>query len=179
MPQRGILQLAKNVKHKTKPQRGDMLIMANTYSQIYIHIVFSVRRKIKIIPKEHREELHKFITGIIRNRNQKVLAIFAMPDHIHIFVSLKPEISISDLARDIKASSSKFINRKNWIRGTFNWQNGFGAFSHSKSNVETVIRYILNQEKHHKTANFKEEYIKFLIEKGIKYDDRYLFDLDD
>lgn len=150
--------------------------MANTYSQIYIQIVFAVKGRQNLIAKENREELHKFITGIITNREQKLLAIFAMPDHVHILIGLKPSISISDLVRDIKAGSSKFINDSKWIKGKFNWQEGFGAFSYSKSNLDNVVKYILNQEERHQKKTFKNEYLDFLEKFEIEYDSKYLFE---
>ncbi len=150
--------------------------MANTYTQIYIQIVFTVKGRQNLILKENREELHKFITGIVNNRNQKLLAVFAMPDHIHLLVSISPSISISDLVRDIKAGSSKFINEKGWINGKFSWQEGYGAFSYSRSSVDAVVKYILNQEEHHKKKTFKEEYLDFLQRFEIRYDPQYLFD---
>lgn len=150
--------------------------MANTYSQIYIQIVFAVKGRQNLITKEKREELHKFITGIVSNREQKLLAIFAMPDHVHILVGMKPNIALSDLVRDIKAGSSKFINDSKWINGKFNWQEGYGAFSYSKSQLDNVIKYILNQEEHHKKQTFKQEYHSFLEKFEIKYDKKYLFE---
>lgn len=150
--------------------------MANTYTQIYIQIVFAVKGRQNLISKEHREELHKFITGIVSNRSQKLFAIFAMPDHVHILVSIHPNISISDLVRDIKAGSSKFINDSKWINGKFNWQEGYGAFSYSKSGVDNVVKYILNQEEHHKNKTFKDEYLDFLQKFEIQYDEKYVFD---
>ena len=150
--------------------------MANTYTQIYIQIVFTVKGRQNLIPKQNREELHKYITGIITKRNQKLLAIFAMPDHIHLLVGMKPNISISDLVRDIKAGSSKFISDNNWIKGKFSWQGGFGAFSYSKSQIDNVVKYILNQEKHHKTTTFKDEYLDFLKKFEIDYNENYLFE---
>jgi REP element-mobilizing transposase RayT len=150
--------------------------MPNTYSQIFIQIVFTVKGRENLIQKKHREELHKLITGIVKNRDQKLLSIFAMPDHVHILIGLKPNISISDLARDIKAGSSKFINDNKWINGKFNWQEGFGAFSYSKSQVDTVVNYILNQEEHHKKETFKTEYLNFLNKFEIDYDEKYLFE---
>jgi putative transposase len=150
--------------------------MPNTYSQIYIQIVFAVKGRPNLIPKHNREELHKFITGIVKTRKQKMLAIFCMPDHTHILVGLTPDISISDLARDIKAGSSKFINDNNWFKGKFNWQEGFGAFSYSRSQIDIVIKYILNQEEHHKKKTFREEYMEFLKKFEIEYDEKYLFD---
>ncbi|MBA3704546.1 MAG: IS200/IS605 family transposase [Bacteroidetes bacterium] len=150
--------------------------MSNTYSQIYIQVIFAVKGKQNLIAKQNREELHKYITGIVQNREQKMLSIFCMPDHTHLLIGLKPSISISDLVRDIKAGSSKFINDKQWIQGKFNWQEGFGAFSYSRSQLDTVIKYILQQEEHHKKLTFKEEYIDFLNKFAIEYDDKYLFD---
>jgi putative transposase len=150
--------------------------MANTYSQVYIQIVFAVKGRQNLIEKENREELHKFITGIVSNRDQKLLAIFAMPDHVHILVGMKPNIAISDLVRDIKAGSSKFINDSKWINGKFNWQEGYGAFSYSKSSIDNVVKYILNQEEHHNKKTFKEEYFDFLKKFEIEYDEKYVFD---
>jgi len=150
--------------------------MANTYTQIYIQIVFAVKGRQNLIPKQHREELHKFITGIVSNRGQKLFAIFVMPDHVHLLLSIRPNILTSDLVRDIKAGSSKFINDNRLIVGKFNWQEGYGAFSYSKSQVDNVVKYILNQEEHHKKKTFKEEYLDFLRKFDIKYDDKYLFE---
>ncbi|MDQ1096127.1 MULTISPECIES: IS200/IS605 family transposase [Chryseobacterium] len=150
--------------------------MANTYTQIYIQIVFTVKGRQNLILKKYREELHKFITGIVNHRRQKLFAVFAMPDHIHMLVSLSPTISISELVRDIKAGSSKFINEKGWTNGKFNWQEGYGAFSYSRSNLDSVVNYILNQEEHHKKKTFKEEYLDFLQKFEIQYDPKYLFE---
>ena len=150
--------------------------MANTYTQLYIQIVFAVNGRKSLIDKQNREELHKYITGIVTKRDQKLLAIFAMPDHIHLLVSIKPNISISDLVRDIKAGSSKFITDNNWIKGKFSWQEGFGAFSYSKSQMDNVVNYILNQEVHHKKKAFKEEYLDFLKKFEISYNEKYLFE---
>lgn len=150
--------------------------MANTYTQIYIQIVFAVSGRQNLISKENREELHKFITGIVTNRKQKLFAVFAMPDHVHILVSMSPAISISDLVRDIKAGSSKFINDKGWVKGKFNWQEGYGAFSYSKSSIDAVVKYILNQEEHHKKKTFKEEYFDFMQKFEIEYDPKYVFE---
>ncbi|HEY9220444.1 MAG TPA: IS200/IS605 family transposase [Lutibacter sp.] len=150
--------------------------MPNTYSQIYIQIVFTVKGRQNLIDKKYKEELQKFISGIVHKRQQKLLAIYAMPDHIHILVGIKPNIAISDLVRDIKAGSSKFINDNRWINGKFNWQEGFGAFSYSRNQIDNVIKYIANQEEHHKKTSFKEEYIDFLKTYEIDYDENYLFE---
>lgn len=150
--------------------------MPNTYSQLYVQIVFAVKGRKNLISKQNREELHKYITGIVTNKKQKMLAVFAMPDHIHILVGIKTNISVSDLTRDIKASSSKFINEQKWMPIKFCWQEGFGAFSYSRSQIDTVIKYILNQEEHHKKKSFKEEYLKILQKFEIEYDEKYLFE---
>ncbi|RCU42804.1 IS200/IS605 family transposase [Chryseobacterium lacus] len=149
--------------------------MANTYTQIFIQIVFAVKGRQNLIPVENRE-LHKFITGMVQHRGQKLFAVFTMPDHIHMLVSVKPTILISDLVRDIKAGSSKFINDKKWMNNKFNWQEGYGAFSYSKSSVDLVVKYILNQEEHHKTKSFKTEYLDFLEKFNINYNSEYLFE---
>ena len=150
--------------------------MANTFSQIYIQIVFSVKGRLNLIPQNHKEELHKYITGIITNRKQKLLAINCMPDHTHVFVGIKPTCYLPDLVRDIKSVSSGFIKDKKKILRNFSWQEGYGAFSYSHSQLTNVIKYINNQEKHHKKRAFKEEYIELLQKFEIDYDERYLFD---
>ncbi len=150
--------------------------MANTFSQIYIQIVFAVEGRQNLIRPEWREELHKYITGIVIKRGQKLIAIFCMPDHIHLLVGIKPSIAISDLVRDIKTGSSNFINGKGWIRGRFNWQEGFGAFSYSRSQIDAVSKYILEQEIRHTDRSFKTEYIGLLEKFEVEYDEKYLFD---
>ena len=150
--------------------------MPNTYSQIYIQIVFAVKGRQNLIAKEYRQELQKYITGIVQNREQKMLSIFSMPDHTHLLVGMKPSLAISDMVRDIKAGSSQFINDKEWINGKFHWQEGFGAFSYSRSQIDHVIKYILNQEEHHRKVSFKEEYLDFLKKFEVEYDEKYLFD---
>lgn len=151
--------------------------MANTYSQIYIHIVFTPAHRHCLIPKLHKEELHKYITGIVQNKGHKLLAINAMPDHIHMFVGLKPTASVSHLVRDIKNNSSGFINDQQWIRGKFNWQEGYGAFSYGHSQIDTVVKYIQHQEEHHKKQSFQEEYLALLQKFDVAYDKKYVFDL--
>lgn len=150
--------------------------MANTDTQIYLQIVFAVKYRQKLIAEAHREELHKFITGIVQNRGHKLLAVFCMPDHAHILVGFQPVGSISDLVRDIKAGSSKFINEQQWVRGTFRWQEGFGAFSYSQTNIHSVIHYILNQEAHHSKQTFEDEYLDMLTKFEVEYQLRYVFD---
>ena len=150
--------------------------MANTYTQLYIHIVFAVKGRQNLISKIWKDELYKYITGIVINEGQKLIAINGMPDHIHILVGSKPNKALSDLVRDIKANSSRFINEKKWINGKFEWQTGFGAFSYSHSQLTNVINYIQNQEEHHKKKTFKEEYVDFLKAFDIDYNNQYLFD---
>jgi putative transposase len=150
--------------------------MSNTYSQIYIQIIFAVQGRECFIKEKFREELQKYMAGIIANKKQKLYAIYCMPDHTHLLVSLKPDIVISDLTRDIKANSSSFIKEKNWGNSLFSWQEGFGAFSYSKSQSQNVVRYILNQPEHHKKKTFRQEYLEFLKRFEVEYDERYLFE---
>ncbi|MCX6230056.1 MAG: IS200/IS605 family transposase [Bacteroidetes bacterium] len=150
--------------------------MPNTFTQITIHLIFSVKNRNALITKSFREQLHKYITGIITNQKQKLLAINAMPDHIHILIGLSPSTSLSDLVREIKSESSRHINENKLSEIKFNWQEGFGAFSYSRSQRDNVINYILNQEKHHKKLNFKEEYLNILEKFEIEYEEKYLFD---
>ena len=149
--------------------------MANTYTQIHIQAVFAVRNRNCIIMKSWKDELYKYMTGIIQNQDHKVLAINGMPDHIHIFFGMRPTQSLSDLMQDIKGDSSRWINKKGFVPGCFSWQQGFGAFSYSKSSISNVIRYIQNQEAHHKKRTFIEEYLEFLKMFEVDYDERYIF----
>lgn len=153
-----------------------MLQMANTYTQIYMHVVFAVSGRQNLISGKNKEELHKYIAGIISQQNQKLIAINSMPDHIHMLIGLKPDMALSSLVREIKASSSKFINERQWVRGRFNWQEGFGAFSYSHSQLNAVITYIRDQEQHHKRHSFKAEYLSLLKRFAVTYEDRYVFD---
>jgi REP element-mobilizing transposase RayT len=150
--------------------------MADTFSQIYIHLVFSVKGRQNIIHKTWREELFKYVSGIIKGRDQKVFAIGGMPDHIHILISLRPNYLVSELVNSVKTNSSKWINSKGFIKGKFNWQEGYGAFSYGQSQLDHVIQYINNQELHHQRKSFKEEYIELLEKFNIKFDEKYLFD---
>lgn len=150
--------------------------MANVFSQIYLHLVFTPLGRENAIPQKHKEELQKFTTGIITNMKHKLLAINFMQDHVHIFAGYNPSQPIPDLVRDIKANSSRFINEKKWIAGKFRWQEGYGVFSYSRSQINYVINYINSQEKHHRTTTFKEEFLKILDKYEVDYDPRYLFD---
>ena len=150
--------------------------MANTYTKLYIQIVFAVKGRASLIREEFRDELQKYITGIIQNKKQKLYAIYCMPDHVHIFVSMGPELAISDLMRDVKANATSFINDKRWVEGHFEWQRGFGAFSYSESQVKAVVNYVLNQREHHEKKTFREEYIELLKQFDIDFDNKYLFE---
>jgi REP element-mobilizing transposase RayT len=138
--------------------------------------VFSVKGRQNLIHKNWKDELHKYICGVVNGKDQKVYAIGGVADHIHILVSIKPTILISELVRDIKANSSKWINENHYIIGKFQWQDGFGAFSYSQSHLDNVIAYINNQELHHQNKTFKDEYIELLHKFNIEFDEKYLFD---
>ena len=149
--------------------------MADTYTQIYIHAVFAVRDRACLLKGSWKEELHKYITGVVKNYGHKLIAINSMPDHIHVFIGLKPVQSISDLLKQIKESSSKWINKKNYAYGKFNWQAGYGAFSYSYSQIDTVVKYIENQQQHHQRKTFVDEYIEFLKKFNVQYEERFIF----
>ena len=143
---------------------------------MYVQIVFAVFGRTNVIREIYREELEKYICGIVSNNKCKPLAIWCNPDHAHILVGLHPTIAVSDLTRDIKSSSSKFINNKKWVPGKFAWQDGFGSFTYSKSQIDDVGKYILSQPVHHKKKSFKEEYLDILQKNDIEYDERFLFE---
>ena len=153
--------------------------MANTYTQLYTHIVFAVKGRQHLIPKDRKEALHQYITRIITNKKQTVIRIKSMPDHVHILVGMTPDITLSDLVRDIKANSSKFINKKEWVIGKFEWQTGFAAFSYSHSQLDVVVRYIKDQEAHHSHLTFRGEYLAFLKRFDVPYNPKYVFDSDE
>jgi REP element-mobilizing transposase RayT len=150
--------------------------MANTYTQIYVQVVFAVNGRLTLINDEHKEEIYKYITGIVRNKGHKLLAINGMSDHVHILLGLKPDSALSDLVRDIKVSSTNFINEKHLARGKFGWQEGFGAFSYGHSQLTTVIRYVQNQESHHHRRTFKDEYLALLQKFNVEFNAKYVFD---
>jgi len=153
--------------------------MANSYSQISIHCVFAVKNRENFIISQWRDDLHKYISGILSEKGAKSLAVGGWKDHIHLFFGMPPTISISDLMGAIKANSSKWINDQRFVKGKFEWQAGYSAFSFSRSQRDTVIRYIMNQETHHRTKTFKEEYLKMLNDFEVSYNDKYLFDFYD
>lgn len=147
----------------------------STFSQIYIQVVFAVRGRNSLIAQSWEEELYKYITGIITNKGQKLIAINGMPDHIHLLIGMKPSCCLSDLVREIKKASNSFINEKKFSKFKFEWQEGYGAFSYSHSSLDNVIAYIQNQKEHHKKKSFREEYIDFLRKFEVEYKDEYLF----
>lgn len=153
--------------------------MPNTYTQLYIQFVFAVKWRQSLIHRSWKDELHKYITGIVQNKKSKMLAINSMPDHIHIFIGYKPTIPIPDLIKDIKVASSTWINEKNLANGKFNWQEGYGAFSYRLRDIDEICKYIQNQETHHQKKSFREEYIQMLRDFGVEYDEKYLFEFFD
>jgi REP element-mobilizing transposase RayT len=153
--------------------------MANTYSQINIHCVFAVKGRENMITDRFRDNLHKYMSGILRNENAFPLAVGGWRDHVHVFFELPPNLRVSDLMRDLKAVSSKWINDNRFVKRKFQWQEGYGAFSYSRSQRNNVIQYIMNQEKHHKGKTFKEEYLDMLIKFKIEFKDEYVFDFYD
>ena len=146
------------------------------FTQIYIHLVFAVKYRQRLLTKEIRPEVFSYISGIITNRGHKSLIVNGLSDHIHILYGENPNDKISDLVGCIKRDSSSFINSQNWFPGKFHWQDGYGAFSYGRSQLNKVYNYILNQEAHHKKRTFREEYIEILKKFEIKYEDKYLFD---
>jgi putative transposase len=149
--------------------------MANTYTQIHIQVVFAVRNRQGLIQSHWKDELYKYITSIIKNHQHKVLQINGMPDHIHILIGMRPSQSLSDLMKQVKQDSSKWINTKGFINGKFSWQSGYGAFSYSKIELPRVIKYIQNQEGHHKMMTFQEEYVKLLKMHQVEFEEQYIF----
>jgi putative transposase len=150
--------------------------MASTFSQIYVQAVFAVKGRENLLQKSWRVEVFKYMAGIVNGKNQKSIIVNGVGDHVHLFVGLKPIMAVSDLVRDVKNNSSNFINSKGWVRGRFSWQDGYGAFSYSHSQLDTIYQYILNQEHHHHKKTFKEEYLGMLKEFEIPYDEKYLFE---
>lgn len=149
--------------------------MSSTFSQIYIQTVFAVKGRQSIIEQAWENELYKYITGIVRNKDQKMLSINGMPDHIHFLIGMRPSCCLSDLVREIKKSSNQFIREELKCK-RFSWQEGFGAFSYSHSALDNVIGYIINQKEHHKNQTFREEYIEFLNKFQIEFKNEYLFE---
>jgi putative transposase len=149
--------------------------MGNSYTQLHIHLVFAVKYREAAVKRAWKEDLHRYLTGIVQNNGHKMLAVHSMEDHTHILLGLRPRQSISDLMQDVKSGSSKWINENRFCKGKFSWQEGFGAFSVSKFGVPIVTDYIRNQEEHHRKKTFIDEYKELLKENDIEYDERYIF----
>ncbi|GLU56361.1 IS200/IS605 family transposase [Dyadobacter frigoris] len=150
--------------------------MAGTFSQLYVQVVFAVKGRENLIKKEFRTEVFEYIAGTIKGKDQKPIIVNGVGDHVHVFIGLRPSMSVSDLVRDIKNNSSNFINSKKFVKGKFAWQEGFGSFTYGQSQIDSVFKYISNQEAHHQKKTFKEEYIDMLTKFQVQYDEKYLFD---
>ena len=151
--------------------------MPNTYTQIHIQCVMAVKSRHALIGPSWKEQLHKYITGIVQNQGHKLIAINSMPDHLHLFIGFRPNQSLSDLMRIVKSDSSEWINKQQFNSSKFNWQEGYGAFSYSRSHIKAVSDYIANQEEHHRKKTFLEEYKLFLEQFEITYDEKFIFTL--
>ncbi len=153
--------------------------MANTYSQLNIHCVFAVKGRENIIAKNFRDDLHRYMSGILKNDGSYPLAVGGWKDHVHVFFELPVTMSVAKQMQMLKASASTWINSNKLVTGKFSWQEGYAAFSYSRSQRDTVIKYIMNQEEHHKQKTFKEEYLELLKKFEIPYDEKYLFEFYD
>ncbi|MFN4254004.1 MAG: IS200/IS605 family transposase [Saprospiraceae bacterium] len=151
-------------------------IMANTFTQLYVQVVFTPKGRENLILQSFEERLYQYITGIVQNEGQKMIAINGMPDHVHLFIGFKPTIAIAELVQKVKASSSKFINEQKWLSGKFVWQEGYGAFTYAHSQLDAVAKYVMNQKEHHQRKTFEEEYRDFLAKFDVPFDERYLFE---
>jgi REP element-mobilizing transposase RayT len=150
--------------------------MAGTFSQIYIQVVFAVKGRENLLQKPWRDEVFKYMSGIIKEKGQKPIIVNGVEDHVHLFIGLKPSMCLSDLVRDVKNNTTNFINDKKLTKKKFFWQEGFGAFSYSHSHIDNVYKYILNQEEHHRKQTFKAEYLEYLEKLEIEHDEKYLFE---
>lgn len=149
--------------------------MPNTYTQLYIHFVFAVKYRMAVIQTEWEDDLHRYITGIVQNNGHKLLAINSATDHTHLFIGLNPKQSISEIMRLVKGDSSEMVNKQGFTKRKFQWQEGHGAFSNSKSQIDSVVKYIFAQKEHHQKKSFRDEYLDMLKKHGIEYDERYIF----
>ena len=150
--------------------------MANTYTQLYIQIVIVVKGRHCLIPNDKKENLYKYITGIIQNKKHKLISINGTANHIHFLIGFNPSEALSDLVKEVKRCSTNFINEQKWLGSKFSWQEGLGGFSYSRSQLDKVVKYIENQEKHHKRRTFREEYIEMLEKFKVKFDKKYIFE---
>ena len=153
--------------------------MANTYTKFYVHLIFSPKNRMALIDKTWKDELEKYITGIIQNHGHKLLAIGSMPDHVHIFIGYNVNQLIPNLIEEIKTSTNSWIKGKKLSKFKFDWQKGYGAFTHSHSQINEVVQYIINQEHHHRKKSFREEYMDILLKHDISYRDEYNFEFFD
>ena len=152
---------------------------AGSYTQLYTHLIFAVKYRERMLLKDFRVPVFSYLSGIITNRKHKSIIVNGVADHVHILLGLNPNDKISDLVRCLKKESSLFINEKKWFRGKFHWQDGYGAFSYGRSQLDNVFNYVANQEIHHKRRTFRDEYLGFLKKYNIQYDERYVFDFFD
>lgn len=150
--------------------------MANTFSQAYAHIIFSTKGRQPLLDKMWRADLFAYMAELVNDRNQKAIIINGVSDHVHMLIGFRPEVQLSALVRDVKRCSSVFVKQKKWVKGQFAWQSGYGLFTHSHAQLDLVYKYIQNQEQHHRTRTFEEEYVSFLNKYNIQYDMRYVFD---
>lgn len=150
--------------------------MANTYTQLNVHAIFAVKGRENLLATNFRTNVFEYIAGILRNKNQYPLAVNGHKDHVHIFFELNPSASVADVMEMVKANSSKWINENHFVKGKFEWQRGYGCFTYSRSQRDSVIRYLMDQENHHKSITFREEYLELLNKNEIQYDERYLFE---
>ena len=150
--------------------------MSSTYTKLYAHVIIVVKHRENILLKPWRDELFKYMAGTIKSKNQKPIIVNGVEDHVHLFIGMRPSMSISDLIRDVKNNASNYINKYKLVKGRFSWQEGFAAFSYAHSEVENVYNYILNQEIHHRKKGFKEEYLELLRRYDVDYEEQYLFD---
>jgi REP element-mobilizing transposase RayT len=149
--------------------------MANTFTQIHLQLVFAVQYRASIIHQSWKDELYKYMTGIVQNHKHKLIIVSGMPDHVHLLIGMRPAQSLSELMQDIKGSSSTWINERKFTKTRFQWQEGYGAFSYSKRELPVIIDYIKNQEEHHRQKTFLEEYKELLQEFEIAFDEKYVF----
>ena len=149
---------------------------AGTFTQLYVHLIFAVKYRESMLLKSFRNEVFSYMSGIITNRNNKAIIVNGVSDHVHILLGLNPNDKISDIVASLKRESSSFINQKRFLNNKFHWQDGYGAFSYGKSQLQKVYNYILNQESHHSKVTFRDEYLQFLKKYEIKFDNEFLFD---
>lgn len=147
-----------------------------TFTQLYVQLVFAVQNRDAVLHDKIRSRVFQYMSGTLTDMKHKSIIVNGVSDHVHILIGMNPSISISDTVRDVKRSSSLFISRENLCRGKFSWQEGYGGFTYSRSQLDNVYQYILHQEAHHKKKTFREEYLGFLKKFEIDYDERFLFD---